>query len=159
MEVGKHSKETEEEIIKKPVGLGLHTIRKGFERDIKETISKVISGSLRSGNRIEYEGSIILLGDINAGAEVIAEENIIVFGTIRGLAHAGANGNRKAIIVANEIAAPQLRIADIVKEIERPRYYDEDEDDTERREIEDDFDFDDEIKTRAYVKDNEIVLE
>ena len=159
MENGKHSKETEEEIIKKPVGLGLHTIKKGFERDIKETIAKVVSGSLRSGNRIEYEGSVILLGDINAGAEVIAEENIIVFGTIRGLAHAGANGNRKAIIVANEIAAPQLRIADIVKEIERPRYYDEDEDDTERREIEDDFDFDDEIKTRAYVKDNEIVLE
>ena len=153
MENGKHSKETEEEIIKKPVGLGLHTIKKGFE------IAKVVSGSLRSGNRIEYEGSVILLGDINAGAEVIAEENIIVFGTIRGLAHAGANGNRKAIIVANEIAAPQLRIADIVKEIERPRYYDEDENNTERREIEDDFDFDDGIKTRAYIKDNEIVLE
>ena len=64
MELGKHSKETEEEEvvkIEKPKGLGLHTIKKGFERDIKETISKVVSGSLRSGNRVEFEGSVILL--------------------------------------------------------------------------------------------------
>lgn len=158
MEFGKHSKETEEVVVEKSKGLGLHTIRKGFEREISETVSKIVSGSLRSGNRIEYEGSVILIGDINAGAEVIAAENIIVFGTIRGLAHAGANGNRKAVILANEIAAPQLRIADIVKEIERPRYFTEDDEEIENKD-EEEIEFDDEIKTRAYIKDNEIVLE
>ena len=94
------------------------------------------------------------------GAEVIAEENIIVFGTIRGLAHAGANGNRKAIIVANEIDAPQIRIADIIKEIERPKYFEEDEEEGAKKKIpEEDFEYEEEIKTRAYIKDNEIILE
>jgi len=55
---------------------------------------------------------------LNAGAEVIAGENIVVLGTIRGLAHAGAKGNKKAIISANDINCPQIRIANIVKEFE-----------------------------------------
>ena len=156
--MGKHSKNEGEEIeveYRKPKEMGIHTIRKSFDRDISETVSKVVDGSLRSGKKIEYEGTIILLGDINNGAEVIAEDNIIVLGTIRGLAHAGAKGNRKAIIVANEIDAPQLRIADIVKEMERPIYgYDEEdeEDNSEDEEV-----YYREVKTRAYIKDNEIV--
>lgn len=162
MEFGRHSMESEE---KKKHELGLHTIQHSFDREIEESISKVIDGSLRSGRKIEFEGTIIVLGDVNAGAEVIAEEHIIVLGTLRGLAHAGAKGNKKAIIVANEIDAPQLRIADIVKEIERPVYDEEDEEedkkgkDKKAEEPEEYDDFYDDVKTRAYVKDNEIVLE
>ena len=55
---------------------------------------------------------------MNYGAEVIAGENIIVTGTLRGLAHAGANGNKKAIISANSIDCIQVRIANVVKEID-----------------------------------------
>ena len=58
------------------------------------------------------------MGDVNAGGEVIAGGNIAIVGALRGLAHAGANGNTKAIITANNIDVTQVRIANQVKEIE-----------------------------------------
>lgn len=119
--------------------LGLHKIEKSFKKRIDETKSKIYEGSLRSGKKIEYKGTIVILGDVNAGAEVIAGENVIVMGIIRGLAHAGANGNKSAIIVANEIRSPQLRIADIVKEIEK-------EDNIQ-------------LRKKAYIKNDEIIIE
>ena len=137
---GKHSKEGY-----KKGELGLHTIEKTFNRKIEESVTKLYNGSLRSGNRLEFEGSIVVLGDVNAGAEVIAEDNIIVLGAIRGLAHAGANGNKRAIIAANSIEAPQIRIADIVKEIEKV------EETGENISIP--------VKTRAFVEDKELKLE
>ena len=73
MSGGKHSEESTQ---KKE--LGLHTIEKAFSRKIEESVTKIQNGSLRSGNKIEFEGSVVVLGDINAGAEVIAEEHIIV---------------------------------------------------------------------------------
>ena len=102
-----------------PKVLGLHGIKRVFEKDIENSETKFYKGSLRSGQKIEFEGSLVILGDVNAGAEVIAGENIVVLGVLRGLAHAGAKGNKKAIIASNEIDAPQIRIANIVKEIER----------------------------------------
>lgn len=102
-----------------PKTLGLHGIKKGFYQEIKSSETMFHKASLRCGQKVEFEGSIVVLGDINAGAEVIAEENIIVLGEIRGLAHAGAKGNREAIIAANKIACPQIRIADKIKEFEK----------------------------------------
>ena len=102
-----------------PTTLGLHGIKKGFYQEIKSSETMFYKSSLRCGQKVEFEGSIVVLGDINAGAEVIAEENIIVLGEIRGLAHAGAKGNREAIIAANKIACPQIRIADKIKEFEK----------------------------------------
>ena len=77
--------------------LGLHAIKRTFESSVETSETKFIRGNLRSGQREEFSGSIAILGDLNYGAEVIAGENIIVTGKIRGLAHAGANGNKKAI--------------------------------------------------------------
>lgn len=97
--------------------LGLHAIKSTFESEIETSQTKFIHGSLRSGQREEFVGSLVVLGDLNYGAEVVAGENIIVTGTIRGLAHAGANGNKKAIIAGNAINCTQIRIANIVKEV------------------------------------------
>ena len=94
-----------------PKVLGLHGIKKVFEKDIDNSETKFYKGSLRSGQKVEFEGSLVILGDVNAGAEVLGE--------LRGLAHAGAKGNKKAIIATNEISCPQIRIANVVKEIER----------------------------------------
>ena len=102
-----------------PTTLGLHGIKKGFYKEIKSSETKFYKTSLRCGQKVEFEGSIAILGDVNAGAEVIAEENIIVLGELRGLAHAGAKGNREAIIAANKIDCPQIRIADKIKEFEK----------------------------------------
>lgn len=101
-----------------PKTLGLHSIKKAFDKEIEDSTTKFYKGSLRSGQKLEYEGSLVVLGDVNGGAEVVAEENIIVLGTLRGLAHAGAKGNKKAIIAANRIDSPQIRIANIIKERE-----------------------------------------
>lgn len=99
-----------------PKTLGLHSIKKAFNKEIEDSKTKFYRTSVRSGQKIEYEGSIVILGDVNAGAEVVAEENIVILGNLRGLAHAGAKGNKKAIIAANIIDSPQLRIANIIKE-------------------------------------------
>lgn len=102
-----------------PKVLGLHGIKKTFEQEINNSETKFHKGSLRSGQKIEFEGSLVILGDVNAGAEVIAGENIVVLGVLRGLAHAGAKGNKKAIIASNLIESPQIRISNIVKELEK----------------------------------------
>lgn len=102
-----------------PTKLGLHSIIKTYNKDILISETRFHKGALRSGQKIEYEGSLVILGDVNDGAEVIAGENIVILGTLRGLAHAGAKGNKNAIIAAESIEAQQLRIANIVKEIEK----------------------------------------
>ena len=105
-----------------PKALGLHEIKKVFTMELESSDTKFHKGSVRSGMKVEYEGSLAILGDVNAGAEVIAGDNIIIIGALRGLAHAGAKGNKKCIIAASEIEAPQLRIANIVKEVDRQEY-------------------------------------
>lgn len=102
-----------------PKTLGLYGIKKVFEKEIENSETKYYKGSLRSGQKLEFEGSLAILGDVNSGAEVIAGENIIVLGDLRGLAHAGAKGNKKAVIATHKIDCPQIRIANIVKEIEK----------------------------------------
>lgn len=102
-----------------PKSLGLHSIKKTFEKKIATSETKFHRGSLRSGQKMETEGSLVIIGDVNAGAEVIASDNIIVLGALRGLAHAGAKGNRQAIIAAGLVDAVQIRIANVVKEIDR----------------------------------------
>ncbi len=102
-----------------PKELGLSNIKKTFIQEVSNSETRFHRGSLRSGQRIEEEGSIVILGDVNSGAEVVAADNIVVLGTLRGLAHAGAKGNTKAIIAAGKLDTVQLRIANIVKEINR----------------------------------------
>ena len=102
-----------------PKELGLHNIKKTFIQEVSISETKFHRGSLRSGQKIEEDGSIVILGDVNSGAEVVAADNIVVLGTLRGLAHAGAKGNTKAIIAAGKLDTVQLRIANIVKEIDR----------------------------------------
>lgn len=102
-----------------PKGLGLSNIKKTFEKEIAVSETKFHRGSLRSGQKIETEGSIVIIGDVNSGAEVIASDNIVVLGALRGLAHAGAKGNKQAIIAAGLFDTVQVRIANIVREIDR----------------------------------------
>lgn len=70
-----------------PKILGLHGIRKVFSQEIKSSETIFYKGALRSGMKLEFEGSIVVLGDVNAGAEVIAGENIVILGILRGVAH------------------------------------------------------------------------
>lgn len=129
-----------------PLELGLHGIKKSFNKEIESSQTKFYTGAVRSGQRLEYEGSIVVLGDVNGGAEVIAADNVVVLGVLRGLAHAGARGNKKAIIAAASIDCKQIRIADIIKEME-------DEKDEDGNIIASS------RKTNAYVEEDKIILE
>ncbi|NOZ06190.1 MAG: septum site-determining protein MinC [Chloroflexi bacterium] len=71
----------------------------------------LVERTLRSGQWIQYEGHVIVLGDVNPGAKVVAGGNIIVWGKLRGVVHAGATGNEESVVCALDLAPTQLRIA------------------------------------------------
>lgn len=73
-----------------------------------------VQRTVRSGQVVRHHGHVTVLGDLNAGGEVIAGGNVIVWGRLRGAAHAGALGDRDAVICALELAPTQLRIADLI---------------------------------------------
>lgn len=90
------------------------TTKEKVFQGIYEGRTKFYKSTIRSGQRVSYNGNIIVIGDINSGAEVIAAGNIIVLGVLRGVAYAGSTGNRKAIVAAYSLRPTQLRIASLI---------------------------------------------
>ena len=78
-----------------------------FEKPKKPAELLILNRSVRAGQKIEHEGDILVLGDVNPDAEVVAGGNIIVMGKLKGVARAGVFGNKNAIIVALKME-PQL---------------------------------------------------
>jgi len=70
--------------------------------------------TLRSGAEIRHGGTVVLMGDLNPGSAIVADGDILIWGRLRGLAHAGANGNDRCLILALQMEPTQLRIADVV---------------------------------------------
>ncbi|WP_438434354.1 septum site-determining protein MinC [Gorillibacterium sp. sgz500922] len=75
---------------------------------------KIIKGVVRSGQTVEHDGHLMLLGDVNPGGAVLAAGDIYILGALRGMAHAGYQGDRSAIIAASLLGPTQLRIAGII---------------------------------------------
>jgi len=71
----------------------------------------LVARTLRSGQWVQYEGHVIVMGDVNPGAKVVAGGNVVVWGKLRGVVHAGATGNEEAVVCALNLAPTQLRIA------------------------------------------------
>jgi len=89
--------------------------------NLGEETALFLNRTLRSGTRIEFAGHVVVLGDVNPGAEIVAEGNVIIWGRLRGMVHAGAKGNRNAVICALDLSPTQLRIAEEVSAILKPR--------------------------------------
>ncbi|WP_079530409.1 septum site-determining protein MinC [Halobacillus hunanensis] len=68
--------------------------------------------TIRSGQVVEVRGDMLLIGDVNPGGQVMATGNIFIMGRLRGVAHAGTEGDEEAIIAASYMKPNQLRIAD-----------------------------------------------
>ncbi|MCX7714709.1 MAG: septum site-determining protein MinC [Clostridia bacterium] len=119
----------------------LESSPKKIFKDIKEGYTKFHEGTIRSGQLLESEGNLVVIGDVNPGSEIVAAGNIVVMGAVRGIVHAGCTGNRDAFIVALNLSPTQIRIADIIT---RPP------DNDVRHEI---------IPERAYIKDNTIYID
>ena len=74
----------------------------------------VHQGTLRSGDYLQVEGTVLVLGDVNPGARISAGGHVLVWGKLRGVAHAGHGGDQTARIVALQLRPLQLRIAGAV---------------------------------------------
>ncbi len=101
---------------------------------------KIINRTVRSGQRVEYDGDILIIGDVNPDAYVISSGNVIVMGALRGFVHAGANGDETAVVLALKLMPQQLRIAN---------YLTRSPDDTEEPDY----------PEKAYIEDGKIIIE
>lgn len=75
---------------------------------------KTINRMVRSGQVLEVVGDLLLIGDVNPGGKVVTTGNVFIMGSLRGIAHAGSNGDQNAIITASYMKPSQLRIADYI---------------------------------------------
>jgi septum site-determining protein MinC len=96
-------------------------IVQGIETDISESplfvpdlSIKMIYGMIRSGQTIRHEGKVMLMGDVNPGGVIECTGDIYIMGSLRGMAHAGIEGNSEAIIAASHLRPTQLRIAEVI---------------------------------------------
>ncbi len=88
-------------------------------------LCRVITGTLRSGQRVSHAGDIVLVGDCNPGCELVAGGHIFVMGVLRGSAHAGATGDASAMVCAFHLQPTSLRIAGVRADVGRtapPKY-------------------------------------
>lgn len=92
-----------------------------FNRSLNEQLmamnantGQFFKGNLRSGQVMEFETSIVILGDINVGAQVVSTGNVIVLGNLLGTVYAGASGRENAFIVALKMDPIQIRISDVI---------------------------------------------
>ncbi len=78
--------------------------------NVRESNSLFVLETVRNGQRVAYDGDIVVLGDANAGSELVATGRIVVLGALRGMAHAGSAGDETASVSAYRLAPQQLRI-------------------------------------------------
>ena len=79
--------------------------------DTKTLPTLYINQTLRSGQTVNYEGNILIIGDAHPGSEIVADGDITVWGILGGIAHAGSKGNITSKVRALKLNAIQLRIA------------------------------------------------
>ena len=70
-------------------------------------------GTLKRGDCLESEASIVIIGNVDHGARVTAKGNVIVLGELKGTVTAGVSGNPQAVVMALDMAPLQIRIGDM----------------------------------------------
>lgn len=96
--------------------------KKEAENWLKKNEVKSITSIVRSGQILEVPGDLLLIGDVNPGGKVIAGGNIYIMGQLKGIAHAGYNGDEKAIVAASIMKPTQIRISQYIDRdlVDRP---------------------------------------
>lgn len=92
-------------------------------RDLRHKDPYVLKSTVRSGQVIEHDGDIVIIGDVNPGAQLIASGDVYVMGYLRGSAHAGASGDPRAIVAATYFDPIQVRIAGVIRRSPERRVY------------------------------------
>lgn len=85
-----------------------------FEEEQAGRTGEFYKGTLRSGQVLDCEASVVILGDVNPGAKIISRGNIVVLGALKGNAYAGSGGNEQSFVAALEMEPIQIKIGDII---------------------------------------------
>ena len=92
-----------------------------FNRTLEEKLMALNSntgqfykGTLRSGQVLEFDTSIVILGDVNAGAQVVSAGNVVILGKLLGNVYAGASERENSFVVALQMNPTQIRIGDVI---------------------------------------------
>jgi septum site-determining protein MinC len=93
---------------------GTKMVADDWEYEALKHPTLMIRRTLRSGQRVHFRGNVVVVGDVNPGAEITAAGDIVVMGWLRGVAHAGAYGNDRAMVSAFRLHPTQLRIAHLI---------------------------------------------
>ncbi len=133
--VSKKNVQTLKEMLLNEIGLKdiiLENIEKSKPKEGKvfsgvyEGKTKFIRKTVRGGQCINYNGNIVIIGDVNSGAEVSATGNVIVLGTLKGKVSAGTNGNEKSVIAAFFLQPEMLKIGKLMAmspdDNDKPKY-------------------------------------
>lgn len=94
-----------------PQKTGINSEANAVSSEEDGTSGIMIKRTLRSGRSVKSQGHVVIFGDVNAGAEIIAAGDVIVWGRLRGIVHAGTNGDQSAVVCALDMTPTQLRIA------------------------------------------------
>lgn len=124
-----------------------HTFLKAvtqMEYEETENTGQFYKGTLKDGQTLETEKSIVILGDVYPNATIVSKKNIVILGGLYGEAYAGADGANH-FVAALDMAPQKLRIGDFRGQLTekqnrwliKPKH----------------------IPKIAYVKDNRIVFE
>lgn len=115
---------TQKEKLRQLISTDKHLAIHSFESNViprKEALAwkersdvKTVNRIVRSGQVLDITGDLLLIGDVNPGGKVSATGNIYVLGRLSGIAHAGYQGDRSAVIAASFMKPGQLRIADCI---------------------------------------------
>lgn len=105
--------QTTEEKVKEVIS-AKQILDRAMSVEAEDEYTKFYKKTLRSGQLLTSEGNVVIIGDVNPGAEIEAAGNIFVMGTVKGMVHAGKDGNREAVVVALNLSPTQLRIAELI---------------------------------------------
>jgi len=103
-----------EELDKKEEDNHLLWIKEQLDNDYA-SLTHFHYGVIRSGHHVDYQGNIVVLGDVNPGGLVTAGGHVIVIGSIKGKVHAGMDAEcSKPFIVACTMDPIQIGIRNII---------------------------------------------
>ena len=85
-----------------------------YYQDVADNTGEFYKGTLRSGQVLKCDTSIVIIGDVNPGAKIIAKGNIVILGSLKGNAYAGAAGDESCFVTALDMDPVQTKIGNVI---------------------------------------------
>ena len=85
-----------------------------YYQDMADNTGEFYKGTLRSGQVLKCDTSIVIIGDVNPGAKIIAKGNIVILGSLKGNAYAGAAGDESCFVTALDMDPVQIKIGNVI---------------------------------------------